>query len=86
MSLDIEIFPQRFHIEGKGLPTCIGNSAGGSRLLAVETFFDGDVARRGEFVDLNAQISRSRFGVLFQIDEIRLIDIHYEAHCVKRKM
>lgn len=57
-----------------------GDPADGASLFSGKAFFDSDVAGRGQFVDLYAQIACCGFGFLAEIDEVGLFDVHQYRH------
>ena len=66
-SRHVQVTFQRFHVGFEGFTPLVGHAAEGAGFLAFEGLLHVDVASRGEFVELHAQVASRGTRLLFDV-------------------
>lgn len=80
VGLDVEVGAQGGNVVLKGFEADGGDPAQGAWLLALKGLLDGNIARRGQFVELHTQVARRGPGLLLDVGELGLIDTDEQRH------
>ena len=68
-----EVAFQRLHVVLEGFAALGSGAAEGAGAFALEALVNGDVARRGEFFDLHAEVACRGARLLLDVWELRLL-------------
>lgn len=76
----VKIFPQGLDVFLKCFEAHRRDAAKGTRALALESFFYGDIARGGEFVELHAQVTRRGASLFLDVGELGRLGTDEQRH------
>ena len=76
----VKVVAQGDDILLKGLEAHRRDAAQGTRSLALEGLFDGNVASRGKFVELHAQVARRGASLLLDVRELCRLGADEQRH------
>ncbi len=70
----LDVVPEVFHILLESFDPSLCDPTGSERTLSLEGFFDPDITRFLQLVELNAEIARSGFGFFLEKGKFRLLN------------